>query len=98
MNIVSKTTHHVDYIDVQQAIWENFGKEFDFVANEEVGNDSAVEIYVTGNVSDTEQKLFEAWLNDTNPFALMFDTRILFNKMASVGVIPKGDYVVSVSW
>lgn len=98
MNIVTKTTHHIDYADLERGIKENFGKEFDIVAMEELRNDSCMEITVDGEVSAQEQKMFEAWFNGDNYFALMFDTRILLNKMASVGIIPKGHYVVSVCW
>lgn len=97
MKIRTSATHYVNYSDAEQAIKEHFGKTFEIVAMEEMGNNSSLTFSVDGEISPDAQKAFNAWLYGDND-ALMFQTSVLFNYMVSFGVIPKGDYVIEICW
>ncbi len=97
MKIYTRTTHYVEYRDLEKFINQEFGKVFEIVVMEEVGNDVSLTFEIDGKITDYEQSDFDAWI-DGNDNALMFQTRVILNKFASVGLIPKGSYVVSVSW
>jgi hypothetical protein len=101
--IRTKTVHHTDYEYLDQLILTEYGHDFEVVADQEVGNDSTIAFDDVGLPIFEGDEVVDRWDRDkletfkaTGRGLLLL--RILLNDMALRGVIPKGDYVISVSW
>lgn len=91
----TKTIHTVQDSDLDRFISQVYGVEFNFVADNEVGNDSSVSFAVDGVLDDYER-------DEVAKFArgevVSYISRTLLNDACARGLIPAGDYLVSVCW
>jgi len=71
-------------------------KEFEFVAIEEANNDSAYTYHVNGELYDWDKKEMKEML-EKKDFD-NFSTRRILDYLAKEGFIPKGTYLINVSW
>ena len=71
-------------------------KEFEFVAIEEANNDSSYTYKITGNLYDWDKPEMEEML--VRKEFDNFSTRRILDWLASKGIIPKGTYLIKVSW
>ena len=100
MKIETKITHHVNYNDLDRAINEFLKKKgcvkkFEFVAHEEMSNDSSKEFNIghyDWAVPDEKKK------KEIIDGKLSWRTSCILEWMHEEGEIPFGNYVVKVSW
>lgn len=98
MKFTTKTTHHVEYNELDKAINQHFGTtHFEVVAVEEAGNDESRTFDFTENDTLDEYDL-EDIENFKNGWLPNYRTATLLLKMAQDGAIPFGCYVVNISW
>lgn len=95
MKITTKTTHHVDYTELEATIKKLYGVTYEIAAAEESGNDASLEFFVDGVIEDYDlddmRKLISGeWIP--------FGTGLWLNIMCFNQEIPSGDYIVRVSW
>lgn len=98
LKIRTVTTHRVDCYDLDAFINASYpgGKPFNFVADQEAGNDSSHTFTVsTGVLDDYDQ-------GKVNAFAAGkgggFLASALLNDMCVQGLIPAGYYTIEVCW
>ena len=100
MKIETKMTHHVDYHDLDKAINEFLKKKgcketFEFVEAHEMSNDTsksfAIGLYKRIKINSYDKQNI---LNGD----LRYSGFDILEWMYEEGVIPRGDYVVNVSW
>ncbi len=95
MKIITKTTHHVDYSELEAAIKRLYGVIYEIAAAEESGNDTSLEFFVDGTIEDYDlADMRKLMAGEFIPFR----TELWLNIMCSVQEIPSGDYIVRVSW
>lgn len=93
--IRTKTYFEVDYRDIEKQICETFHKEeFSAVDDLEAGNDSSHTVEVDGKVNKYDAEKLKRWQENHEPFML----RILMNELCRLGILPKGDYLIIISW
>lgn len=99
MKITTKTVHYVDHSDLQKAIEEHFGiQEYNIPCDAECGNNAALEVTVSGLPFDQyQQNSLDEWLTSGGQ-KQMWGPGIMMQKMAIDGVIPTGEYIISVCW
>ncbi|KKL86839.1 hypothetical protein LCGC14_1940680 [marine sediment metagenome] len=88
----------VNYGDLDKFLTERFSfdEEYEFVAAEEVGNDSKTSINVEPELSKWDREHIEKVL-ETKKWECC-QTRILLCYLCEQGEIPAGEYLISVSW
>lgn len=94
MEVTVKTVFEVDYNEVDRIINKHFfdGKSiYECVPDEEWSNDSSHEITVDGLVSEYQAK-------DIANKRREYMTSTYLNELCRIGVIEKGEYLISVSW
>lgn len=95
MKMTTKTTHHVDYSELETTIKKLYGVIYEIVAAEEAGNDTALEFFVDGVIEDYDH-------NDMRKLMagefIPFHTELWLNIMCFNQEIPPGDYIIRVSW
>ena len=94
----TKKYMEVDWQDLNEFLTERFGfdEEYEFVAAEEVGNDSKTSINVEPELSKWDREHIEKVL-ETKKWEC-YQTRILLCYLCEQGEIPAGEYLISVSW
>lgn len=95
LKMQTKTIHYVLDSDLDNFVKEKFGWGFTFAADVESANDTAHEFTVDGQLDEY----------DGNKIALSaagepqnYMAGAILNYLAKFGHIPKGDYVIRVSW
>lgn len=84
----------VDYGDLDEFInhhYPNLQNKFEFVADEEMSNDSSKQICVDGKVDEGSKAQIQEGEG-------MFMTNPLLNDACRRGLLEKGMYVIRVSW
>jgi hypothetical protein len=92
-----ETVHSVDYSNLEQFVKQIYDRTIEIIALEEASNGDNLRMSVDGNLSTEEIQLFNKWVLG-DPWALMFRTNILLNKLCADGHIPKGNYLIEVFW
>lgn len=95
LNPTEKTVLYCQYRDVEKAIEEYFGKPYELPCIEEKGNDEDWEVNIDGKVEKYDQEDIDAAYAGKYK---NFGTRTLLNHLASKDLIPKGNYLIDVSW
>jgi hypothetical protein len=95
MKINTKTVHAVDAFDFEVFVQEKFGVEFSFQTDVEAVNDTDHEFYVNGEVDKWDQEKVDRIL--AGGYA-GYGTNALLNYMAKAGMIPKGNYLISLNY
>lgn len=98
MKIETKTVHKVDAFDLENLVIETYSlapDAYSFQADEECANDTSHEYQVTGEVDEYEAADIESLKAGEFP---TFVTGAVLNDLARIGLIPTGDYVVSLSY
>lgn len=93
-----KTTKHIDYSELEKFYTKVYKpkEEYSFVAIEECGNDSSHEFSVTGNIDKYDAKdALAIRAGDSIP---THKNHLLLDVLCADGHLPKGDYVIWVSW
>ena len=85
-----------EYSAIEQYIERVFGIPYEIVAGEEV-NRRGVSITVTvdGQLTSHEQNKLEEWKGGVNT---MYALKPILNFMASLDLVPKGNWVIEVDW
>ncbi len=93
-----KTYIEVDYGNLDEFLTERFGlnEEYEFVAAEEVGNDSSTTLNVEPKLDKYAKEDVEEVLK-TKKWKC-YRTRALLCYLCEKGEIPAGKYLISVSW
>lgn len=94
LKVEEKKVFFVEYGDLDNFINHHFPKlenKFEFVADEEMNNDSDKEITVSGEVDEYAEKLL---LEGGG----MYMTHVFLNDACRRGLLEKGTYVIRVSW
>ena len=92
MKYIEKTVFEVNYGDLDKAISEEFGIEFEIVAHHELMNDVAWTCTVR---PEPMEEYYRGRLEGGN---FIWMGGILLNEMCHRGKIPAGKYVVEISW
>jgi len=87
----------VDYNDFDQFISSHYGQEFEIVADQECGNDCDLSFDVRKGFE------FTKWDDENlDKFKTSgrshFSTNIILQDLFRQGLIPEGEYLISVSW
>lgn len=94
---IEKKVFLADYGDVEQLIKEFYGfDEYSIPCQEVCANDVSLKYNLNGVISDWENEQLIKVLKTKMPS--MFSTQLYLNNMVSVGILPKGEYVIEVSW
>ncbi len=91
----TKTMHTVSASDLEDFIQDRFGIEFSFQADQEAGNDTDHEFMVDGQVDEYCQANVDKILAGGYD---CYVTRDFLNYMARAGMIPTGDYLITLSY
>lgn len=95
MKITTKTTHHVDYYELEATIKKLYGVTYEIAAAEESGNDTSLEFFVDGAIQDYDlADMRKLMAGEFIPFR----TELWLNIMCCNQEIPSGAYIVRVSW
>lgn len=94
-NLELTSFYELDYFSLENMIEECYGREYEIPCNEECGNDQALTFNVDGKQSEYDLEDMERWINGKQSSYML--QRIL-DDMAAKEWIPKGKYVVEVSW
>lgn len=93
--LTTVTINKIDYGEFERVVKDFYGKDFSVVAAEEWNNDSIHNFIVTGLLSAHDEK-------DLAEFKArgwkMYVTDVLVNDLCRVGLLPKGQLVIEVSW
>lgn len=96
LSFTEKTTLHVDSFQFEEFVKSQGGERYDFVSSEECGNDSSHEFFASGEKPDSyDLEKAEAVLRGEWKASC---TGALFEYFAWKGLIPSGEYIVSVCW
>lgn len=85
----------VDYSDLERFIRDVTGKEYEICSCEEWSNDSQHEIVVDGEVSEYRDKAVAEFLAGR---PRNYGLRAILNALTRDGHLPKGSYLIKVSW
>lgn len=85
----------VNSYDLEEFIKDVTGQDFEFVADQEAGNDTQHEFDVDGDLEDYDEERVDEFLEGEYGSHL---TRPLLNWLAKNGHIEKGTYLVGVCW
>lgn len=85
----------VDYNDLERFIKKLTGVTYEITAYEEWGNDECHEVNVDGEVSEYNDKSVAAFLAGKPE---NYSLRAILNALARDGHLPKGKYLIKVSW
>lgn len=96
MKIETKMVHYVEYRDLEEFVVLEYGRELEFVADQECGNDTSQEFWVTAEPLPLwDGELIEQWRTGGDPGWV---TGAVLNDLCVKGKIPAGEYIVRVSW
>ena len=84
-----KEYYTIDYSDLEKLIEDVYRKPFDFVEDSEASNGSAKAFFI-------KKRELNTW--DLVDIADASNTRVLLIDMCNKGLLPEGNYLVSVSW
>jgi len=100
---IKMKTKEVSYHTVSHFEWDRVVNEFykptpewDFVSDEEANNDSSYTFNVDGEVNEYEERKLEKFKKDSLSQSRM--THTLLADLCRKGLIPKGVYLIKVSW
>jgi hypothetical protein len=95
LNYSTRSTHYVDYSELQRYIKAVYGFEYPIVAAEETSNDTSLSYDIDGQIESWDREDFAKL---TTGQWVPYRTRMLLNWMASEDRIPLGAYVVEICW
>lgn len=99
MKIITKSIHSVKYGDFERLVKETYGVDYNFVADQECGNDSSHTFNgIDGKRDDDMEWDVERWARFVGGKHPTCMARDILNDLAGQGLIPTGDYVIGVSW
>lgn len=81
--------------EVQQLVKDNFGLDFELVAEEEWNEGYHKVSAESRRFPDTEKQWVERWVNGSNNYPYIHN---IMCYLAATGVIPEGEYLIEVSW
>jgi hypothetical protein len=96
LKVKIKTTHFVDYKDIDAFISHHMGRSFECVAAEEWGNDTDKSMEIDGNVNAFDRRDVEAFKGGTHNGSFL--TRQILEVLCADGKLPSGNYTIRVSW
>ena len=92
MKIEIVTFLKVDYSEIEEIINEHYGfDDYSLASAEEVGNDVLLQWNIDGVVDEYDAEQIVAR-------AESYYTRAYLNDLAQQGIIPKGEYLIDISW
>lgn len=100
MKFSKETYYTCNYGDLEQLIIDTYGlKNFSIPASMESNNDSDIDL---GNITDKELdsydiEAFNTWLTSKEE-VLMWRVDLIMNDLVRKGLLPAGNWLVSVSW
>lgn len=86
-----------DYSDVEELLCKYFGlDEYSVPCAEETGNDTSLSYHLDGLLTEYDQKFIQDVLStkDTRSYG----TQTLLNYLAFIGLLPRGQFIINVSW
>ena len=97
MKYETVTMYEVAYNELEKAIMETYGRQFNVVADLEESNDSAHRVCVdkAEELDIYDRKRLEDWKATGN---VSYMTHIIMQDMVNNGVIPAGDWLIMMSW
>ena len=93
--VTTKTIHELDYNDFNKIVESVYGHEFNFVADQETGNDSASTFSGDGKLDEFDQNIVDKFAETGEGYYL---APYLLNDLVAKGYLPVGDYVIEVCW
>lgn len=93
--VVTKTYHELCYFELERLVQLIYGQKWSFVADIECGNDSVHTFGVDGDNEEYDQKKLDIFKSGSH---VGWIAGVLLNDLAAQGVIPKGEWMISVSW
>ena len=90
----------VEWLEVEEMIHSEYDlDEWELAADNELNNDTCIRISVDGEVHPAyERYRLDQFIVTRGREPAYNMTRILMNDMAGRGIIPKGEYLIVVSW
>lgn len=96
---ITKTFIVVDYNDLNEFIQEHTPfSNYDCVESEEWGNYSKHSFSIDGKLSDYEKRQWNSLHDVKRPRSWDHMLRVILNALCEQGIIPAGEYLISVSW
>lgn len=99
LKIESRMAHYVNYNDLDSFLTKRFGFEerYEFIAAEEMSNDSAKTMHICKeDISKWDKEELEEMLK-TKKWG-HYNTHLLLQHLCNLDEIPEGRYVIKVSW
>ena len=86
----------VDYDDLDDFISEQYGREFEIVADQELMNDVSKTVTIKKSVlNQWEQKDLEEWKLTGRKNWMLYT---LLTDLCNRDLIPEGEYLINISW
>lgn len=86
----------VDYGDLDNFISKHYGREFEVVADQEMGNDSSKSLTVKQEPLDEwERRNLDEWISTGRGGWLL---RTIMTDLCNQGLIAPGEYLIEISW
>lgn len=95
LNYTTKSTHYVDYCELERYIKAVYEFNYEIVAAEECANDSYLSYDIDGEIDNGDMEDFAKMVAGQ---WVPYRTRMLLNLMARENRIPVGAYVVEICW
>lgn len=95
--VTTKTIHELDYSNFEKIVESVYGKEYNFIADEEMGNDSS-QTYnniIAEELDEFDKKYLEEFKEIGNHNYL---STTLLTDLVNQGYLPEGNYVIKVCW
>lgn len=97
MEKLKQETYYVmDYPKLDGMVKREYGRDYSFIGEGDVSNNTLHQfIEIDGKLDEWEAKDLQSWLKNT-PRLIM--ARTLLQDLCRKNIIPKGDYLIDVSW
>lgn len=97
-NITTKIVHSISYSDFEKLVQSTYNvKDYSFACDAETGNDTTVSVNCSKSTSldEFDKKVLETF-KQSGKYSFIYS--VLIQDMINNDVIPKGDYLINVSW
>ena len=95
LKVRTATTHYVNAENLEEYVLMVYGQEYNFVADQECGNDSEHHFLVTGTVGPYEEESIQDFIKDGS---YSFIAQALLDDLCRELLLEQGEYIVEVCW
>lgn len=95
LKVTTELVHFVDYGEFERFITSVYNVSFEFVFDQECGNDSTHRFCVTGNICDYDKQQIKRFVDSGDG---LYMASVLLEDCVRQRLIPAGTYVIEVCW